>query len=157
MVPVAVAARVQYHERLTRVANRLNLQNGVGMGLAAAASLACMERTSFSRYFKRATGITYIAFRRLMRIEKAINLIRTSDVSITEVALAVGFATAASFEKAFKDTVGITPGEYRRRVLTASPISSQCSGLPRETLTAQDFREQRLQAGALGDERENRC
>jgi transcriptional regulator GlxA family with amidase domain len=114
-----LSALIAYHPRLLRVANQLMDQDMLGeMDLAAAASLACMERTAFSRFFRSATGITFVAFRRLVRVQKAMEMISSSDVSVTEIASAVGFAGVASFERAFKCLVGITPSGYRRRLLS---------------------------------------
>ncbi len=48
------------------------------------------------------------------RIERAKCLLRSSDDSILEIGLAVGFATAASFSTAFRHVTGVSPRAYRR-------------------------------------------
>lgn len=74
-----------------------------------------MEKTAFSKYFKKSTGVTYMQFLRTLRIEKAMEIILTSDVAVTEVSEEVGFGSLYTFERTLKAIVGFTPREYRRR------------------------------------------
>ena len=47
------------------------------------------------------------------RMEKAAELLCTSDLSIAEISSAVGFVTQSKFTQAFKETYGILPSKYR--------------------------------------------
>jgi signal transduction histidine kinase/DNA-binding LacI/PurR family transcriptional regulator/CheY-like chemotaxis protein len=64
--------------------------------------------------FRQELGITPIAYIRRYRIRRACELLRTSDQSITQVALAVGFSDGAHFTRTFTREVGTTPRAFRR-------------------------------------------
>lgn len=49
------------------------------------------------------------------RIERAQDLIRSANVSITEVSVMVGFNSLGSFSSRFRELVGVSPTEYRNR------------------------------------------
>jgi transcriptional regulator GlxA family with amidase domain len=50
-----------------------------------------------------------------MRIERAKTLLRRSEKSITEIAYETGFGSIHYFSRYFKESVGITPNEYRTK------------------------------------------
>ena len=64
--------------------------------------------------FRQELGITPITYIRRYRIREACELLRNSDQSITQVALAVGFSDGAHFTRTFTREVGITPRAFRR-------------------------------------------
>lgn len=111
-----MSALLCHHARLKRVAAQL-LGDCRDLDLTAASKIACMESTAFSRYFRKATGITYTEFRRMVRLQKALFIMRSSDDSVTEVALASGFGGIGSLEHAFKAVLGTTPSAYRKQFL----------------------------------------
>jgi signal transduction histidine kinase/DNA-binding response OmpR family regulator len=65
--------------------------------------------------FRQELGITPITYLNRYRIRRARDLLENSDLSITEVALAVGFSESAHFTRTFQRDIGITPRAYRRR------------------------------------------
>ena len=65
------------------------------------------------RLFKQQIGITPYKYMHKCRINLAQELLRHSDVSINEVAFAVGYEEPIMFIRHFKYFVGVTPGEYR--------------------------------------------
>ena len=64
--------------------------------------------------FHQELGITPITYIRRYRIRRACELLRDSDESITQIALAVGFSDGAHFTRAFTREVGVSPRTYRR-------------------------------------------
>lgn len=68
-----------------------------------------------NRLFAATFGQGTMAFYRDLRLAKARNLLDNSVLSITEVALAVGFGSAAHFSQAFKTWSGRPPSEVRSR------------------------------------------
>jgi len=76
---------------------------GVGMG-----------ESSFSRYFRRATGNTFTEFVNRLRINQACQLLMETDLFITDVSHEVGFNNVANFSRRFLQIKGMTPKEYRR-------------------------------------------
>lgn len=122
-----ILKRLSYYARLNRILAYLQNDIAAPISLGQAAGMACMERTSFSRFFKRVVGITFREFMQRWRIAIALDQISASDHSITEIAFASGFDSMSAFERTFKKVTALSPSEYRRRLLahafaTVQPI-----------------------------------
>ena len=70
--------------------------------------------TSFTSSFREATGVTPHRYLRKARIERSCELLRTTGLSIREVADVVGFRGQSHFCSAFVAERGLTPSAYRR-------------------------------------------
>lgn len=70
----------------------------------------------FSALFKQHTGETFGNYVNLIRIEKAKQLLLEPDLKAYEVAELVGFTSAPYFTRLFKNTTGLSPNEYRKRL-----------------------------------------
>jgi AraC family transcriptional regulator len=88
-------------------------------------NVAGVSRFQFIRLFRASTGLTPMKFLESCRIEFARKLIRESNRSMPEVALAAGFADQSYFGKRFRRHAGCTPGQY------AAQIRSRKSGRPK--------------------------
>ncbi len=77
------------------------------------AEIAHFEKTYLITKFKEIWGLSPIKYVNTMRIERAKSLLLHSDKSITEIAYETGFGSIHYFSRYFKDTVGLTPNEYR--------------------------------------------
>jgi two-component system response regulator YesN len=71
----------------------------------------------FSRMFKEEAGVTFIEYLTGLRMDKAKDMLKDSDVSVKEVCSAVGYQDPNYFSRIFKRLVGMTPTEYRGEVL----------------------------------------
>lgn len=69
----------------------------------------------FSRLFKKETGRSLAQYMLEKRVEKAKSLLR-SDMSVKSVALQTGYSNFSYFSKVFRDTVGMSPMEYREQI-----------------------------------------
>lgn len=67
----------------------------------------------FSKLFKEDTGENFIEYLTAMRINKAKELLDTSDCSMKEICAMVGYSDPNYFSRAFKKNVGVTPTEYK--------------------------------------------
>ena len=67
----------------------------------------------FSRLFKEKIGMTFSDYLASCRVERARQLLATTDLSISEVANAIGYQEANSFSRLFKTRTGQSPSEYR--------------------------------------------
>ena len=76
---------------------------------------AIMEKRTFLRHFKAATGMTPTGYLQQLRIGKARELLQFTRQSVDQTAWAVGYSDAAAFRRVFQQLVGLSPTEYRRR------------------------------------------
>lgn len=68
----------------------------------------------FSRKFKRATGLTPIAYITIFRLETARKMLKNSTANISEIADLCGFSDANYFTRCFKKHFGVPPRYYRK-------------------------------------------
>jgi AraC family transcriptional regulator len=87
------------------------------VSLAALAGLVRLSPCHFSRAFKQSFGMPPHRFHIHRRIERAKALLADPGQSVTEIAIAVGFSSASSFNGAFRKATGVTPSEFRRTVV----------------------------------------
>ena len=73
-----------------------------------------LTRPHFFKLFKMQMGITPNLYLNTLRTEHAIDELVTTDKSITDIGLDLGFASQASFTRFFTSNVGIPPTDYRR-------------------------------------------
>jgi len=81
------------------------------------ADIAQMSRRSFSRAFRNAMNMSAMDHLIRLRIAKAGNLLKRTDISVTEVAFAVGFGDSNYFARQFRNITGQSPREYRKKAL----------------------------------------
>lgn len=67
-----------------------------------------------SRVFRKVTGQSIVDYLNGRRIEAAQKLLETTDLSISAVAEQTGFASAAHFRRVFRETMNISPLQYRK-------------------------------------------
>ena len=72
-----------------------------------------LSRVQLYRKVKAVTGSSPVELLRTARLNRAYQLLLTSDKSVSEVAYAVGFTSPSYFTKCFKDEYGKVPGEIR--------------------------------------------
>lgn len=82
--------------------------------MSEAARLAYMSEPTFSKYFKKASGMTFSNLVRRLRIANACRLLDQTDSAISDISSAVGYGNLANFNRQFRTETGVTPSEYRR-------------------------------------------
>ena len=82
----------------------------------ALASHACMTRGNLHLKLKTLTGKTPVELIKTMRMKRACELMKETDLSIADIAEQTGFQTPGYFITVFKNHFGETPGHYASRV-----------------------------------------
>jgi AraC-like DNA-binding protein len=85
------------------------------ISLNKAASIACLSKSAFCRYFKKRANKTFIQFLNEIRVGQACRLLINEDHSITEICYTCGFNNISYFIRQFKKTTGFTPLGYRKK------------------------------------------
>ncbi|WP_342564844.1 AraC family transcriptional regulator [Paenibacillus sp. FSL R7-0345] len=81
--------------------------------LEDAARQAEMSLFYFSRFFKSTTGMSYISYLNHIRVNKAEEMLLSSDKPIIDIALDCGFTNVRTFNRVFKQFRNSTPSSYR--------------------------------------------
>jgi AraC-like DNA-binding protein len=100
---------------LLRAKDLIDREYAGQLDVPALARAAHASTAHFSRSFKRAFGETPHRYLLRRRIERAKELLRETEISVTEVSLEVGFRSLGSFSTGFRDLVGEPPSRYARR------------------------------------------
>jgi AraC-like DNA-binding protein len=101
--------------RLRRARDLMDREYARPLDVAELARAALMSPAHFSRQFRAAYGETPYAYLMTRRIERAKALLRSGELSVTDVCLAVGCTSLGSFSARFTQVVGETPTAYRAR------------------------------------------
>ncbi|MFI3255008.1 MAG: AraC family transcriptional regulator [Eubacteriales bacterium] len=72
-----------------------------------------LSPTYFSSVFKESTGTSFKEHLNQLRVEESIKLLSSTDQSIIEISLSVGFEDQSYFSKVFKKHTGLSPKQYR--------------------------------------------
>jgi AraC family transcriptional regulator len=86
------------------------------ISLDALASVCCLSKFHFLRLFKIAFKITPHQFINRVRIERAQQLLKASQLEVSTIGKTVGFKDSSSFSRAFKTTIGAYPTQYRSMI-----------------------------------------
>ncbi|SFF14800.1 ABC-type Fe3+-hydroxamate transport system, substrate-binding protein [Paenibacillus algorifonticola] len=78
------------------------------------AEQANMVRWRYSRLFKELTGEIPLHYLNAVRVEQAKKLLASTDDRLFNIAQSVGYSNEYYFSRRFKQSVGLTPGQYRR-------------------------------------------
>ncbi|HZA31254.1 MAG TPA: AraC family transcriptional regulator [Propionibacteriaceae bacterium] len=91
------------------------------------ATVAAISKFHLVRCFAATYGETPIRYLTRRRVERAQDLLRAANLTVSEVCTAVGFASLGSFSARFKQLVGETPTAYRDRwARTGAPHVPGC-------------------------------
>ena len=120
------SARLRDLERLRRVRDRIDREYARPLDVEALARGAHMSSGHLSRRFKAAYGETVYSYLMTRRIERAMTLLRHSDLTVTEVCWAVGCSSLGTFSTRFTELVGMPPSAYKREASRAPESMPPC-------------------------------
>jgi transcriptional regulator GlxA family with amidase domain len=96
------------------------------LDLGALAAIAGLSKFHFQRLFKATYGTTPAAYVSRRRVERAQDLLRATNLTVTEVCHAVGFSSLGSFSSRFRQIAGESPREFQRRWAARAPKIPGC-------------------------------
>lgn len=79
-----------------------------------------VSASTLSRIFKKSTGVYFADYVMQLRVKTALGLLKYSEQNMTQIAMTSGFTNSASFNRAFRKIMGVTPTEYRESYRTES-------------------------------------
>ena len=77
------------------------------------AAVACLTPTYFSSVFKKLNGTSPWEYITIKRVERAVELLKTTELTKLEIAERCGFSGSSNFYKAFAHVTGKKPGDYQ--------------------------------------------
>lgn len=97
-----------------------------GVDLDELAAVANLSKYHFVRLFRATYGGTPMEYVSRRRIERAQDLLRATNLTVTEVCFAVGFSSLGSFSTRFRALVGESPSAFQRRYADGAPHIPGC-------------------------------
>ena len=112
---------------LRRARDRMDRDYAEPLDLAAVAACAGVSKFHFLRCFAATYGTTPAAYLAERRIERAQDLLRATNLTVTEVCGLVGYQSLGSFSTKFRQLVGVSPSAYQARfAATGAPHIPGC-------------------------------
>jgi transcriptional regulator GlxA family with amidase domain len=138
--------------RLSRARAELQTVDGA-LTVESLAKASRLSRSQFILRYRAAFGVTPHQTRIRARLERAKWLLATSDLTVTEICMAVGFSSLGSFSHQFRIRCGESPARFRRRLAVldasarASALAPHCVALMAAAWTAPPYFSRSADAG----------
>jgi len=84
------------------------------ISLADAAKRIGFSVSHFSKIFKKMTGINFVTYLNMLRVENAAKRLKNTSDKITDIALSCGFDNVRTFNRVFKEVTGSTPSAFAK-------------------------------------------
>ena len=118
----AYERRQEHLRRLRPLFDFLERHYSEPLAISVAAPLVGMSNSHFRRFFKKTTGQSFVTYLNHFRIARAQEVLESSDKTIAEVGLEVGFCDQSYFGLIFRKLIKMTPLEYRQRFKESRPL-----------------------------------
>lgn len=105
-----------YDPRLSKVKRFVDDHFSEPVSLTVAAQVAGLEKTYFSKFFRQKTGIRFRDWLSSERVTHAMEIMKTRNLPITELAFTVGFQDLRTFERAVEKHTGLNPRTLKKRL-----------------------------------------
>lgn len=93
--------------------NFIEEHSGEELSLSKVAKVVNVSANHLSEKFRQVTGVNFVEYIAWTRFEKACDLLRNSNLRISEIAFAVGFQSLSEFNRVFKKLSEGSPTQYR--------------------------------------------
>ena len=78
------------------------------------ADYAGLSLDYLSKQFKSVMAMTPAEYVRKFRVAKSMDLLKTTDMSVAEIAEVVGFSDISLYSRVFKQVIGVSPAAFRK-------------------------------------------
>lgn len=112
-----VESRSNMHVYLRKALERIQLYYMEDLSMKDVANALFISESYLTKLFKQEINITFIEYLTQVRIRKSIELMKDINLPIYEIAERVGYKDYRYFSTIFKKMIGITPKEYRKKLL----------------------------------------
>lgn len=112
----------EYMERFQTILNYINLHFAEDITLEQTARQFGLSKYHFSRLFYQYTTYHFSDYLNYIRIRAAESLLAQADMTVTQIASAVGFNTLSTFSRAFRQKNHCTPSEYSLLYTNEMPL-----------------------------------
>jgi AraC-like DNA-binding protein/quercetin dioxygenase-like cupin family protein len=109
------AQKENYYLSTADAVSYLNSHYEQKVSIAKLCAIAGMSKAALMQNFARSTGTTPLQYQLNLRIAEAVILLRSTNKSISEIAMETGFSDTNYFGRQFKRITGSSPGEYRKK------------------------------------------
>ncbi len=103
------------NRRLLRARDAIDGSYAEPLDVPTLARIAHVSEAHFIRTFRATFGETPNRYLQRRRVERAMWLLRTTDRTVTDICMDVGFSSLGTFSRVFRDIVGEPPSVHRRR------------------------------------------
>lgn len=104
------------NRRMLRARDAMDRGYARPLDIAALARIAHVSEAHFIRTFRATFGETPHRYLQRRRVERAMALLRETELSVTDVCFDVGFASLGTFSRTFAQIVGVSPSAFRHGV-----------------------------------------
>ena len=115
------------NRRLLRARDAMDRAYAEPLDVPTLARIAHVSEAHFIRTFRATFGETPNRYLQRRRVERAMFLLRSTDRSVTDICMVVGFTSLGTFSRVFREVVGETPSQHRRR--GPLPPAPSCFGM----------------------------
>lgn len=105
---------IQQHERIQLLISYIHQNYSSNISLADIAKAANISIAECSRCFRKIVHATPYNYLIEYRIKRSLDLLNTTSLTVTDIAIRVGFNHVNHFIQSFKKSKGVTPNEYRK-------------------------------------------
>jgi AraC family transcriptional regulator len=99
---------------MRRLQDHVDAHLSESIDLAELSAIAGLSVFHFARQFKLSTGVTPHYYLVHTRVQRAQEMLASTELSLSDVAFATGFSDQSHLTRHFRQIVGVTPGQFRR-------------------------------------------
>ena len=108
-------AVAEMNRRLLRARDAMDRSYAQPLDVPALAAISNVSEAHFIRSFRATFGETPHRYLQRRRVERAMYLLRGTDIDVTDICFEVGFTSLGTFSRTFREIVGEPPRAYRQR------------------------------------------